>query len=188
MISFLGVLLGVTAGATAQMAGYELKQMVVVSRHGVRTPYGPPNGTVTDFSSYTYKAFPDNSSWGMTYEAFANQYLTPHGLKILPYMGTYYQELYASNGLDLSSCQNIVCFADDSVRDIQSAQKWLEGFGCPDVPILVVNSTSYPGMQPVLSDHYDVGCPLATEEQVNGLYGGDVDALTEMYYDGINAV
>ncbi len=51
-----------------------------------------------------------------------------------------------------------------------------------------VNATSYPGMQPVLSDHYDVGCPLATEEQVNGLYGGDVDALTDMYFDGIQKV
>ena len=51
-----------------------------------------------------------------------------------------------------------------------------------------VNATSYPGMQPVLSDHYDVGCPLATEEQVNGLYGGNVDALTDMYFDGIQKV
>ena len=51
----------------------------MVSRHGIRTPYPADNGTVTDYSSYTNLDFPNASEWNMTYDAFANQYLTPHG-------------------------------------------------------------------------------------------------------------
>lgn len=168
---------------------YRLVQSVIVSRHGIRTPYPPTNGTVTDFSSYTYKKFPDNSTWMMSYEAFSEQELTPHGEAILPYVGAYYKESLSAGGLDLSACGNIVCFADDSTRDIQTAGYWLEGFGCPNVEVRIVNSDTYSSMQPVLSDHYFFEeCPLATEEQVDGLYGGNVNALTDMYSDEIELV
>lgn len=166
----------------------KLVQVSIVSRHGIRTPYPPDNGTVTDFTSYTNKIFPDNTSWGMTYEAFADQHLTPHGEKILPYMGSYYYERFINDSLDLSLCNNIITFADDSSRDIITSSLWLQGFGCPNIPVNVVNSTDNPDMQPILSDHYYSGCPVATEDQVNGLYGGNVDALTDMYFEEIQAV
>jgi hypothetical protein len=189
MFSLLA-LTSLLAGSKLLVRGddYELLQVVIVTRHGIRTPYPPDNGTVTDFTSYTDLIFPDNNTWGMTYEAFADQHLTPHGRMIIPYLGAYYSQKFANESLDLSSCKNIVCFADNSSRDIDTAALWLEGFGCPEVPVYVVGSDSYPEMQPVLSDNYDVGCPLATEEQVDGLYGGDVDALTAMYNDEIQAV
>ena len=183
-LEFLLLIGGVTCGA----GKLELIQVAVVTRHGIRTPFPPDNGTVTDFTSYTNLIFPDNNTWGMTYDAFASQHITPHGELIIPYLGAYYAEQYRNESLDLSSCENIVCFADDSTRDIDTASLWLQGFGCPEVPVYVVSSDSYPEMQPVLSDQYDVGCPLATEEQVDGLYGGDVDALTTMYQDEIQAV
>lgn len=170
------------------LCDYELIQAVIVSRHGIRTPYGPPYGNVTDFTAYTNKKFPTNTDWGMSFDAFANQHLTPHGEKIIPYFGAYYFEKFISQSFDLSSCENIICFADASTRDIQTAGYWLDGFGCGNVPVYVANSTSYPEMQPVLSDNYNIGCPLATEEQVDGLYGGDVDALTGMYSEGIQLV
>ncbi len=59
-----------------------LVQVVMVSRHGIRTPFAPPFGTVTDYTAYTDKIFPDNNTWGMTYDAFANQHITPHGRKV----------------------------------------------------------------------------------------------------------
>lgn len=187
---FVLVTFAVVAGVIpVQATDYTLVQSIVVSRHGIRTPYPPTNGTVTDFSSYTYKQFPDNNTWGMSYDAFADQYLTPHGEAILPLVGAYYKDILADGGLDLSSCENIVCFSDESTRDIQTANHWLGGFGCPDVEVREVTSSSYSSMQPVLSDHYFFeACPLATEEQVNGLYGGNVDALTDMYSDEIELV
>lgn len=166
----------------------ELLQVVYVSRHGIRTPYAPDFGTVTDFTAYTQKPFPTNDSWGMTMEAFANQHLTPHGKKILPLLGSYYAEKFANGSLSVgNTCDNIMCFADDSSRDIDTAGLWLEGLGCPDITVNVVNSTNYPQLQPVLSDH-NATCPLATEEQVNGLYGGDIDALVSMYSTQIQEV
>eukprot|EP00008_Paramoeba_atlantica_P007862 CAMPEP_0201490700 /NCGR_PEP_ID=MMETSP0151_2-20130828/27098_1 /ASSEMBLY_ACC=CAM_ASM_000257 /TAXON_ID=200890 /ORGANISM="Paramoeba atlantica, Strain 621/1 / CCAP 1560/9" /LENGTH=404 /DNA_ID=CAMNT_0047876759 /DNA_START=337 /DNA_END=1551 /DNA_ORIENTATION=- len=100
-------------------------------------------------------------------------------------MGKYYRERYVNESLfNDTDCTKIVVYADDSTRDIQTAQGWLQGFGCPNLDIQV-NVTE---LIPVLSDHIDHGCPLASEEQVDGLYGGDVDAITQMYHDHILAV
>lgn len=170
-------------------------QIVYVSRHGIRTPYPADNGTVTDYSSYTYLEFPDEKDWNMTYEAFANQYLTPHGQVVMSNIGSYYKDRWGHSGLGAIDCDRITCYADfgdGATRDRDTAISWLEGFElCPKVPIMLVNDTVNSEMEPVLSDHYlfpAESCQLATEEQVNGLYGGDVDALTEMYYDSINQV
>lgn len=160
------VLLSVLAATTVTAADMELVQVVYVSRHGIRSPYPPDYATVTDFTAYTQKPFPTNDSWGMDMFAFENQHLTPHGKTILPLMGAYYAEKFADESLDVTStCANIMCFSDASSRDIDTSALWLQGFGCPDVTVNVVNASSYPEMQPVLSDHFDVGCPLATEEQ-----------------------
>jgi hypothetical protein len=43
------------------------------------------------------------------------------------------------------------------------------------------------GARAVGSYQFDA-CPLSTEEQVSGLYGGNVDALTDMYADEIQMV
>lgn len=183
-----------TASAAAKtsalnMDGYELAQVIVVSRHGIRTPYAPRNATVDDYTSYSGKKFPDNNTWGMTYDAFAHQHLTPHGVKVLPLLSNYYRQYYDQGGLTFSDCSTITCFADDNSRDIQSAELWLEGFGCPSVPVKVVNAESYPEMRPVLMDNYRAGdCPISTEDQVMGMFGGDVNAITEMYRDGIELV
>ena len=170
-------------------------QVVYVSRHGIRTPYPADNGTVTDYSSYTPLIFPDETDWNMTYDAFANQYLTPHGQVVMSNIGSYYKDRWGQNGLGTIDCDRITCYADfssDATRDRDSAMYWLNGFElCPNLPIILVNDTTNSNMEPVLSDHYlfpAASCQLATEEQVNGLYGGDVDALTEMYYDSIQQV
>eukprot|EP00009_Paramoeba_aestuarina_P005397 CAMPEP_0201509532 /NCGR_PEP_ID=MMETSP0161_2-20130828/2558_1 /ASSEMBLY_ACC=CAM_ASM_000251 /TAXON_ID=180227 /ORGANISM="Neoparamoeba aestuarina, Strain SoJaBio B1-5/56/2" /LENGTH=532 /DNA_ID=CAMNT_0047904509 /DNA_START=74 /DNA_END=1672 /DNA_ORIENTATION=- len=165
---------------------YTLEMVVMVSRHGIRTPFAPPYGTVNDYTMYTDRPFPDNNTWGMTENAFANQYITPHGKQILPLMGAYYRESFtASNLIPEGSCDDIVCFIDaDSVRDNQTAYYWLEGFGCVDE----VPRQSSEAMQPVLSDDISNGCPLATEEQVDGLYGGDMTALTFLYSDSIEYI
>lgn len=177
------------ASATTGVVDFKLVQSIIVSRHGIRTPYPPTNGTVTDFSSYTYKSFPDNTTWGMAYDPFSKQELTPHGEYIVPFVGAYYRESLADDGLEFLSCDNIVCFADESTRDIQTANLWLQGFGCPNVEVRAVTESTYSSMQPVLSDHYYFeACPLANEEQVNGLFGGNVDALTNMYSDEIDLV
>jgi hypothetical protein len=170
------------------MAGLELIQVLYVSRHGIRSPYPPNYGTLDDFSAYTQKIFPSNEEWGMTYQDFTHQRLTPHGKKVLPYFGSYFAARFVNDGLDFGVCQNIVCYADDSSRDIDSAKLWLEGFGCPNVPVNIVNTTHHAELRPVLYDLFDSGCPIATEEQVLGTFGGSVDALTKSYSSSIDLI
>ena len=178
---FVGALV---ASSLLMMVQCELSlvQVVMVSRHSIRTPYAPTNGTVSDFSSYTNLPFPTYVDWNMTEYDFENQYVTPQGTILMQRLG--------AGGLSQISCEQITCFADyggEASRDLDSAIAWLEGFEiCPDVPIQLVNETTNPLMQGVLSDHYQIGsCELATEDQVMGMYGGDPDALTTMYEDGI---
>lgn len=184
-VSTLGLILNIDSVASSS---YVLVQSLIVSRHGVRSPYPPRYGTVSDYTAYTDKIFPDNSSWGMTYSDFSSQHLTPHGEKIIPFMGTYSSQRYAQDGLQITDCMNIACFVDDSSRDITTGYLWLEGLGCPNVPVNVVNSTSYPELMPVVQDEYDTGCPTATEEQVNGLYGGNPEAYAHLYENQIQTV
>lgn len=106
----------------------------------------------------------------MTQTSFENQDITPHGATLIPLLGSYYKSYYENLGLDFSDCSGITVYADDSseksTRDLVTAQLWMQGFGCPDVEIALVNKDNNVDMQPVLSDHFDVGCPLATQEQV----------------------
>jgi hypothetical protein len=165
----------------------ELKQVIYVSRHGIRSPYPPNYGTVEDFSAYTNKKFPSHEAWGMTQKDFAKQKLTPHGKKILPYVGSYFYERFTADQFNLN-CENIICFADDSSRDIETAHLWLKGFGCPETFVNIVNRTHSSDMLPVLYDLFNSGCPIASEEQTLGLIGGNVDALTTMYASSIELV
>jgi hypothetical protein len=170
-------------------AGWELLQVIYVSRHGIRSPYPPNYGTLEDFTAYTQKKFPSYEEWGgMTKNDFMKQKLTPHGRKILPYLGEYFADSFYDNGLNLESCENIVCFADDSSRDIESAHLWLQGFGCSNIPVQIVNSTHNAALRPVVYDLYNSGCPLATEEQTLGSFGGNVNALSQMFASSINLI
>ncbi len=179
------------------IADSELVMVSYVSRHGVRTPYAPPAvGSVSDWNAYTPYDPPQATAWGMDEEAFAEQYLTPHGKTLIELTGAYFRNKWNNQGLfgsdddgntndpcDGSQGGFTIAYADDSVRDVQTAAAFLTGFGCPSgVPVHVANG-SLPEMQPVLSDHYDQpgNCSLSTEEQTKGLYGGNVDALTDAW-------
>jgi hypothetical protein len=174
--------------SSAVSSSHALVQSLFVSRHGVRSPYPPRYGTVSDYTAYTDKIFPTNTSWGMAYSDFASQHLTPHGESIIPFMGTYAAQRYAQDGLDLSDCANIACYVDDSSRDITTGILWLQGMGCPDVAVNIVNSTSYPELQPVVQDEFETECVVATESQVDGLYGGDPETYAHLYENQIQTV
>ena len=178
--SHLGGLLLLQAAASAPT----LKQVTYFSRHGVRTPYPPSYGTATDWRNYTNLAPPGAAAYnGMSQEAFETQQLTPHGAALIPLVGSYFRAKWANASLfaGAGGCDAVVAFADDSTRDVQTAAAFLDGFGCGGATPVHVANASLPAMAPVCSDHYDTGCALATEEQVAGLYGGSVSALTSAY-------
>ena len=160
-----------------------LDGVVYVSRHGVRAPYGPivdAEGTAAandDWSAWTSKAAKNAEDYGMDADAFAAQELTPHGMALMPLLGSYVADRWRALGLDVGG--DWAVFADDSTRDWQTAALWLEGAGRGDVPVRVGNA-SLPNLIPVLSDSvlYGAGAD-ATEEQTLGLFGGDVACFTQ---------
>jgi hypothetical protein len=170
---------------------YFLAFSAIVSRHGIRSPYPAPNSTVcNNYDAYSNKTFPTYSDWGMTDSQYCSQQLTPHGQTVVPLMGAYYKSLYDEEGLDWS-CDTLTVYADNSTRDIQTADLLIQGLECStDVDVIVagedyLSNTVYP----VVNDHYNgMNCPLATEDQVSGMYGGDIDALTEAYSTGIQQI
>ena len=170
------------------MSAYTLLFSSIVSRHGIRAPYSPLNITeCNEYGKYSDRTdFPTFSDWGMSRETYCSQELTEHGKVAVPRMGEYYASLFDSTDNFELECDKLAVFADDSTRDIQTAKLLLEGMDCASVSVTVANEST-PNMMPVLSDHYnELNCPLATEEQVAGLYGGDVDALTDAYSAGID--
>ena len=80
--------------ATAEATIVAPAAVVVVSRHGVRTPYSPTGGDLTadTFVPYSHKhaQFPVTArEWGA--ESITGQPLTEHGKRAIKRMGNYFR-------------------------------------------------------------------------------------------------
>lgn len=167
---------------------YTLLFSTIVSRHGIRAPFSPLGiEECNTYDKYSPYDFPDYSDWGMTEETYCKQWLTPHGEKVAPRMGEYYASFFSSaEGFDYS-CDRIAVYADNSTRDHQTAERLLVGMGCEGHEIITAGKNNLKTeVWPVVHDHYnELDCPLPTEEQISGLYGGDQEAVTDAYRAGI---
>ncbi len=96
-----------------------LRAVVVVSRHGVRSPTDP-----TELTSYVGKAWP---AWEV-----APGFLTPHGATLMSSFGAAYRARYAAQGLVPSSgCPSpgsVYVWADVDERTKATASALLDGF------------------------------------------------------------
>lgn len=122
-LSFLsarGAAIAQPARPTAQ-----LKFVVILSRHGVRSP----TGKASRYDRYSRAAWP---KWNVQ-----PGYLTPHGFALMKLFGTYDRSLLASDGLLTSSgCADaslVSVVADSDQRTRQSGLALAEGMfpGCP---------------------------------------------------------
>eukprot|EP00854_Cymbomonas_tetramitiformis_P000780 gene780-1252_t len=109
------------------VAAVDLKAVVIVSRHGIRTPYGPDGGDLSSESfmkfSHVWPELPvDAAAWGVP--TMAGQLLTAHGELNIRAMGSFYasQARYAAllgsrgeAGEDVN-CSNVFLYADNSTR------------------------------------------------------------------------
>lgn len=171
-----------------------------ISRHGIRSAY-PPFGEseCNTYTKYSAKSFPTFEDWGMTEEEYCRQELTPHGKLVAPRVGEFYREILSYNGSEYSgitdfnfSCDTLAVYADDSVRDVQTAELLVEGFGCGGETEVIVASkdNEYANtVYPVVNDHSNTQqCPTADEEYTFGLIGYDPDFLTHAFRNRIAAV
>jgi 4-phytase / acid phosphatase len=104
--------------ADAQDPG-SVRLVLVLSRHGVRSPTAEP-GAMDAFSSKPWPAWPVQPG-----------YLTPHGKQLMSIMGRWYRTYYAGEGLlPAQGCLAPLVFvlADDEERTLESARGLMDGF------------------------------------------------------------
>ena len=120
----LATLSALLAGGEALAAGPDF--VIVVSRHGVRPPYGPTGGNLSasSLAPYTPLDVPTTAKeWGIDP---LNQPLTPHGALAIQSMGSWFRVLYPDASAP-SSCDNLAFYSDTSARDISTAKAFLSG-------------------------------------------------------------
>ena len=107
------------AAASAPADG-DLQMVIVLSRHGVRSPTAKPGA----LDVYSFKPWP---KWPVD-----PGYLTPHGKQLMTMMGGWYRAYYADAGLlPANGCLNsasIYVAADDEERTLESARGLADGF------------------------------------------------------------
>lgn len=110
---------GTAVAADAPEQG-ELQRVIVLSRHGVRSPTAEP-GTLDVYASKPWPGWP-----------VAPGYLTPHGKQLMGIMGGWYRAYYASAGLfPANGCltaPSVFVLADDEERTLESAHGLMDGF------------------------------------------------------------
>ncbi|GLQ49976.1 histidine-type phosphatase [Dyella flava] len=118
LIAAMGIF-GNAATATPSSDG-DLQLVIVLSRHGVRSPTAKP-GALDVYASRPWPSWP-----------VAPGYLTPHGKQLMAMMGSWYRAYYADAGLlPAKGCldqASVYITADDEERTLESARGLLDGF------------------------------------------------------------
>jgi 4-phytase/acid phosphatase len=181
-VLLFAALLGISAEAQTP----QLKYVVIVSRHGVRSPTWE-NARLNEYSA---EPWPD---WGVP-----PGYLTPYGRVLMKLMGAYYHDLLSEEHLiDRQGCRSvgqIFIWADTTERTLETgkamAESLLPGCGLP------VHSRSDRTSDPIFSGFGARNPELelkairdrlnANPGQVSGLRSA-VDSLQFLLTDGSNS-
>ena len=160
-------------GATATSDDVSL--LYVVSRHGVRSPYGIKGGKmdIKDIRPYSSQPFPTKlEEWGVTGTA----QLTKHGARVIEKMGAWWRKGEYPTFFDGGTgCKDFAAvYADVSQRDIDTADAFMRGFcdGNSEVPVWTAEAA-----QIFNQGETKVGregeCKTTTRDEVDSLVGGE---------------
>ena len=156
----------------------ELRYVVYVSRHGVRSP----TGKSAQYDVYSTGRWP---AWPVL-----PGYLTPHGFHLMELFGAYDRMHLAEEGLlQAAGCgdaSKLTFYADSDERTQETAKALVQGLmpGC-DVPVASLpEGTNDPLFHPLV-DPAANGASAEARAAIAGRIGANPANLTEAYHDQI---
>jgi len=177
-------------GRTSGVSELKLEGLLVVSRHGVRTPFPLPGGTEAysqsprDWSDTGATPFP-SAAWG----APGIGYLTDHGKKVLTAFGSSQRQRWVEDAAFLpKDCKGardlVTLYADNdgtTERDYRTTLAFMEGL-FPGCNITVNRDASY--VQPLFNDGshpIQAGCEKPTTREYLGTMGGNARYVAQVH-------
>lgn len=193
---FLCVTTALFATGVALQPVAELRQVVVVSRHGVRGPYGLGTEVPSEKILKTYVRNPNLTlplravEWGTSETDDPKEIVSPkitrHGYRLVQLMGKYFREHLYAQFLD-DHCDASFAYADANQRDNRTAEAFLRGM-YPECSHLAptTNQTRLlfeQGQDPTAT------CPVCSRAVYEGIAGAkDTRYLIAEHRDKIRAV
>jgi hypothetical protein len=183
-------LLAAISVASAQL---KVEKVILLSRHGIRTPYGAKESgqkTMGAFTTNPDAKWGDNVTSGganlTLWGASLDQGLTKHGAAVLKRMGEYYSAEFKALGGSKSS---ITVYADheSSNRDVHTAEAFMSGL----LPTSTVTINNPPNLTKWLFNQgasSTPSCKLPTQIIVDGTLGGNITKYTTSEHSMVMAV
>jgi 4-phytase/acid phosphatase len=175
LLSFIApILTAQTLSMLPKPEDAELRYVVYLTRHGVRSPTGKP----AQYNAYSAALWP---AWDVP-----PGYLTAHGYKLMEHFGAYDRMEVASQGLlPASGCENadrVTFYADSDQRTRETGKALAAGFfpGCA-VPVQgLPEGVGNPLFHPITASAARGDLSLTTAA-IAGRIGGNPSGLTEAY-------
>jgi 4-phytase/acid phosphatase len=170
-----------------------VEKVILLSRHGIRTPYGAKESgqkTMAAFTTNPDASWGDNTTSGganlTLWGADLDQGLTKHGAAVLKRMGEYYSSEFAALG---GSKSKLTVYADheSSNRDVHTAEAFMSGL----LPSNTVTINNPPNLTKWLFNQgagSTPSCKLPSQIIVDGTLGGNISKYTAAEKSQIMAV